>query len=293
MANETNGLANPPLIGAPNFLFGLSRAECAMLAMVVALCNATLPTVLFSLEPSFFFALSNTFGISAIVWYGVYCGMQSLSRIDENGNNKIDRAVVLATLASCLLPLGPAMWVGVSALSGYLLFTAPSRQNEQARAGWIFLAISIPMFWSKNLFIIFSEFFLKIDAILVSSITLTERTGNIVAMPGGDGYLQIAAACSSMANISLAILCWVIFTQTANITWRPTNFLWVGLMCLSVTAINITRITLIGYFPHYYEVLHGPLGSTVAGYLYIAAMMFVCYLKLRADRAAAVSVKAV
>jgi exosortase/archaeosortase family protein len=144
------------------------------------------------------------------------------------------------------------------------------------RAGWIFLALAFPMFWSKRLFNILAEYFLSLDAILVSSITHTQRISNLVEMPGGDGFLEIAPRCSSMANVSLAVLCWVLFTQTRRTEWRPANIVWCSAACLLVIVINVTRISLIGFFPSYYDLLHGDVGSTITNWLTVIAVFAVC-----------------
>ncbi|AYD00577.1 archaeosortase/exosortase family protein [Neorhizobium sp. NCHU2750] len=266
-------------------VFGFSRSEFFSLIFIVSTSNAMLYSIVSAVERSFIFAVLNTFGVSAIVWCGLWMGTSFALKIESGVISRVDKAVGGIVLAACFLPLGPTTWALVSFLSLYLIQTSRNPSGAQARAGWVFLALSVPMFWSKRLFSFFSEFFLSIDARLVSSITMTERTGNLVAMPDGHGYLQIAAPCSSMANVSLAVLCWVLFTQAFNLPWRPANVLWCAVGCLAVVIINVSRITLIGFFPEYYDVLHGPVGITVASWIYILSMMSVCYVRVRIDAA--------
>lgn len=254
-------------------------------AVVIALVsNALLSTVIGSFEISPIYAVANTFEISAIVWFGLYIAIKFIWNMEPREFDRTGKAVGLTALVVCFVPLGPATWVFVSAVALFMIGRSSHWSTNQARGGWILLAISFPMFWSKRAFNLFSEFFLSLDASLVSSITNTERTGNLVAMPSGSGYLQIAAPCSSMANVSLALLCWVIFTQTSGIRWSPSNLIWCMAACLAVVAINVTRITLIGFFPQFYETLHGPIGNTAASWLSIIAMTAVCYLRSRYDR---------
>lgn len=267
--------------GTTRFL-GLASVELRILVAVVALANALLPTIVTGIaQDGIVYAILNTFEVSAIVWAGLYIGVAFLAKAGDAPLRPLDKAVAAATLVACLLPLGLFTWCVLTLLALYLIWRAADPLAPLARAGWTLLAVTVPMFWSKRLFNLFADFFLSLDAMLVSSITGTERTANLVVMPGGGGVLQIAAPCSSMANVSLALLCWVLFTQTSSVRWRPKNVIWCAAACLAVVAINTTRITLIGYFPHYYEVLHGPVGNTVASWLSVFVVIGVCYMGVR------------
>ena len=59
------------------------------------------------------------------------------------------------------------------------------------------------------LFQLFANFILAVDASLVSWLLGTHRTGNLVEFADKSGQLVIFPACSSLANVSLAFLCWV------------------------------------------------------------------------------------
>lgn len=223
-----------------------------------------------------FFSLINTFEISAIVWGAIFIGIHYALQGAATRIPLAERFALVGIAIACFIPLGPGRWVILSALSILMIWREPAL-DPLSRASWIFLAVSVPMFWSKRLFNVFAEFFLSLDAMFVSSITQTARVSNLVAMPKGSGFLEIAPRCSSMANVSLAILCWVIFTQTAKLRWQPRNLLWCAAACGSVVMINVTRISLIGFFPDKYELLHGAVGSTVASWLTVAAVMTICY----------------
>jgi exosortase/archaeosortase family protein len=94
--------------------------------------------------------------------------------------------------------------------------------------------------------------------------------------------MQIYPACSSFANVSLAILCWVTFSQVTRYAGSRSQAVgWCLLACASVLLINVTRISLIGFFPHYYDLLHGPIGTSVAGWLTLAASVAICAIGVK------------
>lgn len=256
---------------------GLSRPELVALLLIVGIANALMPNIVNGIAADgIVVALINTFEISAIVWLAIFVTVKYALLGAKRPITLFDRCLAIAVALVCLLPIGPVMWLLLTLFS-IKLITEAGRDDMLHRAGWVCLALTVPMFWSKRLFNMFSEFFLAIDAQLVSSITQTERISNLVPIPGGNGFLQIAAPCSSMANVSLALLCWILFTQTGGVRWEPRNVLWCGLACLSVVAINVTRISLIGFYPSQYELLHGPIGSTVVSWITVVVVLAVCF----------------
>lgn len=219
----------------------------------------------------------NTFGISAFVWAGVYLGLSYLRADAPVRTRPLDVAALLVVLVICLMPIGTLLWVALSAFAGWLILH-PARTPLLQRAGWTLLATSFPMYWSKRIFSVFSQGILQADAMLVSFITGTERTGNLVRIPGEAGYLQIAPGCSSFANVSLAFLCWVLFSQYRGLKWSPYNILWCLLVAAAVVSVNVSRIALIGFFPKWYDVIHNGEGSTIVNWLTAAITLYICHV---------------
>ena len=257
---------------------GLTRAELLSSLYVLSTANALLPLIVGGIaNDGLIYAVLNTFEVSAIVWGGLVLGIAYSLRGD--GSVRLgDKVLSVVTVLGCMLPLGVATWGFVTLVALYGILSSRRKAGDwQYRAGWAFLATTVPMFWSKRLFNLFSETILAVDATFVSSITQTERISNLVAIPGGKGYLQIAAQCSSLANISLAVLCWVLFTQATGVRWQIANLVWCSVACLAVISINVIRISMIGFYPHYYELLHGPIGNTVASWMTIFTVLTICY----------------
>jgi exosortase/archaeosortase family protein len=110
-----------------------------------------------------------------------------------------------------------------------------------------------------------------------------ERAGNTISFSDGSGYLWIAPACSSIANVSLAILCWVLFTQMFYRERPIRHAWWAVLACALVVAINVTRLSLIGLYQQHFDLLHGPVGATVANWLSFAAIIGICALGVKRE----------
>jgi exosortase/archaeosortase family protein len=217
-------------------------------------------------------ALLNTFGISAIAWFGLWAAMSLLATKTNDRPTALDYAVGAASLLVAFLPIGSATWVFITALAPYLILTSRVR-SPIYRAAWIMMTLTVPLFWGRRIMQLFADYILAGDAMLVSAITNTARRGNLVDMPGSDGILAIYAPCSSFANVSLALLCWTVMTQIRRVEWRPVHVFWCLAACLTMVAVNVSRISLIGFFPQHYHFLHEGYGSA----LFSWASMLACY----------------
>jgi exosortase/archaeosortase family protein len=167
-------------------------------------------------------------------------------------------------------------------LAGLALYLRRSSADATARAAALTLfAVTVPMFWSKLLVLLFDRWILQVDTALVSLVTGLHRDGNALKLAGqGWGYLIVAGPCSAVANLSLLAPCWMAFQQGG--AERPAGRLsWAVVGLAAVVAINVARISLIGLFPERYELLHGDTGANAAAWLTAAAIILSCHMGAR------------
>jgi exosortase/archaeosortase family protein len=208
-------------------------------------------------------AAFGTFDISAIVVAACVAGIALVlqSRVEEVRSADVAVGVVLFLLM--ILPIAAMAWLAVSGLSLYILFFG--KVDDPARRGAIILlAATVPMLWSRMLFDFFAKPILEVDATLVAWILGTYRAGNVVEFADHSGSLVIFPPCSSLANMSLALLCWVTVSQFVRHKWRSSDLFWCLLACASVVALNVVRISLMGLSVSHYEAIHDSLGDIIA-----------------------------
>jgi hypothetical protein len=185
------------------------------------------------------------------------------------------------------LPIGGLSWVALSALSLYvILFSKPS--SPRLRGAIILLSATVPMLWSPLLFRHFANAILNIDASLVGLILGTGSNGNIVPFADGSGSLVILPYCSSLANVSLAFLAWILISQ-----WQPHRWsIWDLYCCLVaasfVVSVNVTRIGLMGLSQAHYKAIHSPWGFTITNLLVLGLTLGTCLLGVRRENDARV-----
>ena len=227
-------------------------------------------------------ALLATFQVSGIIWMACLAGVWLILRDKTDQIRLVDLVVGAGFLVLVTVPIGAASWVAVTALSLYILLFTNAHPSRR-RGAVILLATAVPMFWSPLLFRFFANFILKLDASLVGWLLGTTRTGNMVRFADDFGYLVIFPACSSLANVSLAFLCWVMISQLTRHRWSPQDAAWCLLACASVIAVNVTRISIMGLSPAHYAALHNPQADLVASLIILAVTVACCLLGVRRE----------
>jgi hypothetical protein len=222
------------------------------------------------------------FDVSIIVWGACFVGV-SLMLDDRAGEiQKTDLVLSAFLLPLIALPVGAASWLAVTILSLYvLIFGQPG--DSVRRGAIVLLAVTVPMLWSRLLFNLFARFILEIDAIFVGWILGTHRTGNLVEFADHSGSLAIFPSCSSLANVSLALLCWVTVSQFAQHQWRPRDIFWCLLACLSVFAVNVLRISLMGINGSFYLMLHTPIAEVLLNVVMFGLVLSISLAGVRHD----------
>ncbi len=200
-------------------------------------------------------AVFSSFEISVIVFIACAAGVSFILRDSTDEIRPVDFVVGAVSLVLVVLPIVALSWLALTALSLHmLLFT--SATSSRRRGAVIILTTTVPMLWSRLFFECFSNFILKIDALLVGWLLGTDRVGNMVRFADGSEILAIFPACSSFANMSLAFLCWVTISQWVQHRWSPWDILWCLLVFTSVVAINVARLSLMGLSDWHYQTIH-------------------------------------
>jgi hypothetical protein len=226
-------------------------------------------------------ALFNTFEISAIVLISCAAGISLVLRDRTIGIRSSEFVIGAGFVLLVILPIGPLSWLAVTALSLYIITSTNVASSR--RGAFILLAATVPMLWSRLLFQFFANLILQIDASLVGWILGTHRTGAIVGFADGSGVLVILPACSSLANVSLAFLCWVTVSQLVSHKKSPYDLLWCLLACISVIAVNVTRISVEGLSQWHYATFHSPWGDAVGNTIILGLLVGLSVLGVRRE----------
>jgi exosortase/archaeosortase family protein len=271
---QCTGSGTPALCHAQDVRSTLGRDELFAALVILGFANGTVKMVSQAVSVDGLWAAGlNTFGISGLVWAAVGLVLAFLARQPSFPLTRTDLVVAGACSAMMLVPFSSLSWVALTSLALYIMTTSDPG-SPRRKGAVVLLALTVPMFWSSRVvFALFSDLLLEGDAILASWIIGTDQIGNTVGFADGSGYLYIAPGCSSLANVSLAILTWAVVIQLVPQRSMLAQAGWCLLACLAVILINVTRIGLIGLYREHYDLLHGPIGETVANWLTLAAIL--------------------
>ena len=223
--------------------------------------------------------LMNGLSISVILWAGFFLGVSWMMGDDDRPVTRRDLAVCCAALLTFFLPFSKPSWVGLSVLAVYATLTSPKGSNAR-RGAAVLAAMTYPMFWSKQIFWLLSDRILPIDAVIVATVTGLQHTGNAILLKGG-GQIFVAPGCSSIANISMSLFCWFLFSQYRRRPPRRSDIGWGLAMSAVMVVINVTRMSLIALHPDQYELIHGEVGATAASAASMIATLAFCHLGTR------------
>ncbi len=133
------------------------------------------------------------------------------------------------------------------------------------------------------LFNFFATYILAADASIVGWLLGTPRTGNIVEFADKSGLLVIFPPCSSLANMSLALLCWVTISQMLHHKNSKRDLLWCALASAAVIAVNVSRMAFLGQSEWHYSNFHNDWGDGIANTITLTLVIGICALGVRRE----------
>jgi hypothetical protein len=226
-------------------------------------------------------AFLSTFEISIVILFSCISGVALILRDRTTGVHAFEIALGAGFIFLVILPIAPLSWIAVTGLSLYILFSTDV--DESRRGALILLATTVPVFWSRLLFQFFASPILAADATLASWLLGTHRTGNLVEFADHSGQLVIFPPCSSMANVSLAFLCWVTLSQIVSHKKSNYDFLWCLLACAAVVAVNVTRLSILGLSEWHYVTFHNQWSDAVVNLVTLGLIVGVSALGVRRE----------
>jgi hypothetical protein len=241
------------------------RGPAFACAGVVAALNAQADQIINSLRyQSVDIAVATLGGVGAIIWIAMFAAVK-IGFDEKRTIGRIDLIVLLAVAGLSLLPVSLAAQAGLLLCGLYLLATS-ERGSPSRRISVVLLALTGPLIWGRIFLHVFAMPILALDANLVGWMIGSPVNGNTVEFMGASGKFLVGTPCSSVHNISLAIVLWA--TAAALFDLRiDRRYVLVGLaMAGWMFALNIARLVAVGLFPAHFHFLHVGAGAELFGW---------------------------
>ena len=211
-----------------------------------------------------------------MIWVAMYAALK-IGLADPPGEwTRRDAVVLSAVVILSFLPISFAANAGLLGCGIYLFAT--SRQGEPAwRVSLVLLALTSPLIWGRVLLHIFAVPILALDAQLVAAITASPVDGNLVRGASDAPRMLIGGPCSSVHNMSLAILLWTTAAVLLNIR-IDRRYVAAGLaMVVFMFVLNVARLATIAVFPDQYELLHVGAGAAAFSWAGLIGAGFIAF----------------
>lgn len=251
----------------PTALFaGLSRGSAFAAAGVLAALNAQADHIIGSLTNQMpLDALLGLAGISAVIWAAMLAAWTIGSEDDRPLGGALDYAVLGAVTLLSFIPLSYAALAGVL-LCGCYLFATAGQSDPERRSALVLLALTGPLIWGRLVLHLFKAPILSLDAHIVGAVIGSKVDGNVVRFAGSSTRFLIGGGCSSVHNMSLAIVLWTTVAMLLKIR-IDRGYLLTGLsMVAFMFALNVARLSTIGMFPDQFQFLHVGEGAALFGW---------------------------
>jgi exosortase/archaeosortase family protein len=200
-------------------------------------------------------------GLSAIVWFSLV-GLFLIGgeRSDPYVLTPRDRLVLIGMALLAFVPVNIAGAMSVL-LGGTYLAVIARGDSSARRVAVLMLALTGPLVWGRVLLTFWGPLLLGVDARFAALIAGVPSHGNVVSFFQHPGVLYVALGCSSLHNMSLAVLLFATLTQMLALRLTPRLLATCALGAISMGFVNILRLAALARYPDHFDYLHtGPGG---------------------------------
>jgi hypothetical protein len=226
--------------------------------------NAVLRPVAASLgERGWVEAAVATFGVNPAVWVALTLAALNLHSATPATLMRRDVALAAGVLVGLTIPSATVSWL---VLAGYgVVLCLDTRLSDLQRAGALILVVAAlrdPIV-SASLHLL-NEPLLALDAVLAAAalapfVDGVHAQGNLVL--GADGArLVILTSCSSLANLSYALLFWFAVSRTLLPRLDRNTWFAAAAIAAALVALNVARLALMAASDSAYALIHGATG---------------------------------
>lgn len=266
------------------------RAALLTLVGIIATVNMFASFIIGSVQQDgMVIAATNLFGLNAAQLFALY-GLWEIGQREPAtaGADRFSRADGLVVSAAMVLSLFPWHVMALPAVLGlgiWCFFTSPIGSAER-RAGVLMLAIGGSSLAARLLLHSVGDQVVSLDAQFVGWLAGVDVRDNVVDFRSvGQRSFILGMGCSSVHNMSQALLLWATVTQLLRITIDWTLALYAVLAMLGMFLVNAARLTAIAWFPQHFDSIHvGTIASLFSFASLIAAMAIIAVGILHAQR---------
>lgn len=256
-------IVSPLRVGAP-------RAIWLTLGGIVAAVNMNAYHIVGGVQlHGLAMAAANLFGLNAAFLFALYglweIGQKEGARADAAPLARSDMAVIGAAFALSLVPWNAASLVALHGIGSWCVITG-TRGSAERRAGLIMLATGGSVLAARLLLNSVGDSVVTLDAQIVAWVAGVPVHDNVVDFrnSGGRSFI-IGLGCSSVHNMSQALLLWATATQLLRLRIDAELVLFGLAAMASMFLVNVARLVAIAWYPQHFDTIHEGLIAEIFG----------------------------
>lgn len=256
--------------------FGVARALAYVGCCAVAAINARFYIMAGSMtDAGVGVAALRLFNVSVLVWFALYAAWSIARQANAGAGqwHRGDEVVLGATLLASLLPFPLAAALAGFAAPLWLYRTSPAGSAER-RAALVLAAIGAQLLFGRLFLLLFGQAVLRADTLIVSWAASADAVGNMLTRADGSNVI-VSSGCSSVHNISLALLGWVALAQLLGLRADRRLLGWVALSLVAMVLLNAGRIVALVWYPQHFDMLHHGTGGAMFGWAGLFAFALI------------------
>jgi exosortase/archaeosortase family protein len=210
-------------------------------------------------------AVTDLFGISAIVWFAGFA-ICTIAREDRADGfwRPYDAAMLAAIVGAALLPV-PAFGAAAVFGAGAWLALRSEAGSGARRIGLVALALSAHLLWGPLILKLLGSELLAFDARIAALFAGGNADGNIFGQAGSQAF-TVGQNCSSLTNLSLAGVLAVTLAQLFALRFDRRLIVATMLAMVGTIIVNGIRLATIARHPDLYDYLHSGAGMMLFGW---------------------------
>ncbi len=261
----------------PLAALGRDRAHWLVSVAVLDAVNARAPEMVD--HGSYFTAtaLSHNFG-NPVLWFAVAVAAMIAFTADARSEplRRGDALAIGAGLIAALLPMPRAGALLVAAIGAWLVLSS-SAGSRALRSGVVLSALAGTLVWGHLVLALAGRFVLPLDGALAGLFGQVVQDGNVLRFPGTGDLMVIADGCSSLHNVTIALLLWATVTQLLEIPVSRASLVVCAGAILANVAVNIGRLVTLVHHHGSFGYWHSGTGGALFAWAGLMASALIVY----------------